>query len=198
LVLPCYITTVLGPPRSPETTNGKPPTLPIRDLMGRQHRQVIPWEIIRLTTRRLSADDVRRWGLRRWRGRPSARQPAVTRNAERQGAFRSLPPEVSWKLSPATYLARSKECRPNVDKFIFALLMNLPGPPTPADRREPLAGACGDRRASAKRRQSQSDSPRCLRPTGPAAREGPQWACSTSGTGMSSRWSSRPTRPGEP
>jgi len=35
----------------------------------------------------------------------------------------------------------------------------------PNRKRRPLAGACGDRRASAKRRQSQSDSPRCLRPT---------------------------------
>jgi micrococcal nuclease len=32
-------------------------------------------------------------------------------------------------------------------------------------KRRPLAGACGDRRAAAKRRQSQSDSPRGLRPT---------------------------------
>jgi micrococcal nuclease len=35
----------------------------------------------------------------------------------------------------------------------------------PNRKRRPLAGACGDRRASAKRRQPQSDSPRCLRPT---------------------------------
>src|SRR6478672_4495878 len=35
----------------------------------------------------------------------------------------------------------------------------------PNRKRRPRAGACGDRRASAKRRQSQSDSPRCLRPT---------------------------------
>ena len=35
----------------------------------------------------------------------------------------------------------------------------------PNRERRPRAGACGDRRASAKRRQSQSDSPRCLRST---------------------------------
>jgi hypothetical protein len=37
--------------------------------------------------------------------------------------------------------------------------------PLPSRRRGPLAGACGDRRPSAKRGQSQSDSARCLRPT---------------------------------
>ncbi len=37
--------------------------------------------------------------------------------------------------------------------------------PLPNRKRRPLAEACGDRRASAKRRRSQSDSPRCLRPT---------------------------------
>ncbi len=35
----------------------------------------------------------------------------------------------------------------------------------PNRRRRPLAGACGNRRASAKRRQSQADSPRWPRPT---------------------------------
>jgi hypothetical protein len=35
----------------------------------------------------------------------------------------------------------------------------------PNRKRWPLAGACRDRRAWAKRRQSQSDSLRCLRPT---------------------------------
>jgi hypothetical protein len=41
----------------------------------------------------------------------------------------------------------------------------------PNRKRRPLAGDCGDRRASAKRPQSQSDSPRCLPPNGPAARD---------------------------
>ena len=34
----------------------------------------------------------------------------------------------------------------------------------PNRKRRPLVGSCGDRCASAKRRRSQSDSPRCLRP----------------------------------
>ncbi len=42
---------------------------------------------------------------------------------------------------------------------------------------------CGGRRASVKRRQSQSDSPRCLRPTVRPRGRAPQWARSTSRTG---------------
>ena len=57
-------------------------------------------------------------------------------------------------------------------------------------RQRPPAEDCGVHHVSAKRRQYQTDSSRCLRPTvRPRGRAG-QWARSTSGTRMSWRGSS--------
>jgi hypothetical protein len=79
----------------------------------------------------------------------------------------SAEPWPTW-TGPTVGITRSK--RPVRVLPIPTSITAIPRPgPTrlqlPSRRRRQVAGACGDRRASAKRHQSQSDSPRCLRPT---------------------------------
>ena len=116
------------------------------------------------------------------------------RHRSEPGHVRTLRPDLAY-LDKADGWDYSVEAAPVRVLPIPMSITAIPRPePTrlqlPNRKRRPLAGACGDRRASAKRRQSQSDSPRRLRPTVWLCEGAAQLARSTSGTGMSSRWSS--------
>jgi hypothetical protein len=87
------------------------------------------------------------------------------RHRSEPGHVRTLRPDLAY-LDKADGWDYSVEAAPVRVLPIPMSITAIPRPePTrlqlPNRKRRPLAGACGDRRASAKRRQSQSDSPRC-------------------------------------